>query len=243
MAIDTVVGYDATGGGVLAAVPPTSFTIKENGYIVGYWYDGISAEEVTITNAGNSDWPAAGFSLPATSDGTAVGAGKPWMPLRHRIPVKKADVLTLTATSGANPVHAGLFIDYGGFAVPSPLEGQGYLWTRSTTALGTNCSAGTFVGPTATGNMTAWGDRTWELVAVDADGAFTTTAIVGLRKQGGPNLLYAQPVGLTDVANDVRGYGVPRGLGWTLSGNDVLEVLALSVTAEQPTFKLTFATK
>ena len=51
MSLDTILFYDATGGGVATVVAPTSFTIKgssaEQARLVGYWLDGISAEEVS----------------------------------------------------------------------------------------------------------------------------------------------------------------------------------------------------
>ena len=79
MALDTILGYDATGGGVLAAVAPTSLTIKgrsdQEAHLVGYFYDGISAEDLTVTCATNPAWDAAGFRVHATTDGTAIGSG------------------------------------------------------------------------------------------------------------------------------------------------------------------------
>ena len=244
--LDSIVGYDATGGGVLAVVAPTSLTIKGDNsqvaYIVGYAYDGISAEEVTITNAQNRDWPAGGVSLPATSDGTAVGAGMPWLPLDVQIPVRGGDVLVLTSTSGANPVHLVLYLDYPpySFQLRDPLAPiKGYCWTRITAAGGTNCAAGTTVqGAT---NLTAFGDYVWTPVAINAAAAFTTTAFLAVRKLGGPSNLVFWPIGLTDVANDMRGYILPKGLGLTFTKGDAMEIFWISATAEQPTANVTFA--
>jgi hypothetical protein len=244
--LDTILGYDATGGGVAAVVPPTSLTTKGAGTIVGYFYDGISAEEVTITCPTDEDWPAAGFSLPATSDGTAVGAGLQWMPLDVQVPVKANKALVLTTTSGGNPVHVGVYVDYPGlggasapFSIRQPGSAKGIPWTRSTVAGGTNCAAGTIVqGAT---NLTNFGNHTWTPVAINANAAFTTTAFLGIRKLGGANLLPIFPVGLTDVANDMRGYGLPHGIGQTYTGNDAMEIFWSSVTGEQPTANITFA--
>ena len=240
--IDTILAYDATGGGVMAVVPPCSLTIKMDGKIVGYFYDGISAEDVTITNASNPAWDAAGIRLPATSDGTAVGAGDPFRWLTHKIPVKKGDVLVLTSTSGANPVHCGLYIEYPGglgFSLRKELEGDAYLTFRTTVAGGTNCAAGTIVqGAT---NVTNFGQgRTYTPVEVKAAGAFTTTAFLGIRKLGGENVLFIVPVGLTDVANDMKRALLPKGI-FTVTQGDAIELFWSSVTAEQPTASIIFA--
>lgn len=244
MAVDTILTYDATGGGTQAVVTPTSLTIKDNGYIVGYFADGISCEDITITNTNNPLWEAAGFKLPATSDGTAVGAGdmSRWLP--HKIPVKKADVLTVVSTSGANPVHAGIHVEYPTskgyqFAIRPDQEGNAYYTTKSTTAAGTNCAAGTIVqGAT---NITGFGQgRTYTPVMVKANAAFTTTAFLGMRKLGGDNYIYITPVGLTDVANDTKMTKLPKGL-FTVTQGDAIEVFWSSVTAEQPTADVTFA--
>ena len=243
--LDTIMGYDAANGGVLAVVTPTSnLTFKDNGKIVGYFYDGISAEEVTLTVPTDDDWPAAGVSLPATSDGTAVGAGMPWRPLQFQLPVKKDKAVVMTATSGNNPVWGGLLVDYPSkgepFGLRDPLQpATAYLWTRTTVAGGTNCAAGTTVQG-ATG-LTAWGDYEWQPVAVEAAAARTTTVFVGFRKFGGPNFIPFFPIGLTDVANDMRGYGIPKGVGQTYTGNDTMELFLGSDTAEQPTANITFA--
>lgn len=242
MAIDTILTYDATGGGTQAVVPPTSLTIKHDGYLVGYFADGISLNDIVITNTNNPAWEAAGFKLPATSDGTAVGAGDAmrWFP--HKIPVKKADVMTVVSTSGANPVHAGLYVEYpggSGFGLRKELEGAAFYTTKTTTAAGTNCAAGTIVqGAT---NVTGFNQaKTYTPVMVKANAAFTTTAFLGLRKLGGANYLFITPIGLTDVANDMKPAVLPKGL-FTVQHGDEIEVHWSSVTAEQPTADITFA--
>lgn len=242
MAIDTILAYAATGGGVMAVVSPTSLTIKSDGHIVGYFYDGISAESVAITNANNPSWEAAGVTLPATSDGTAVGAGDPFRWLPHKIPVKKGDVLVLTSTSGANPVHCGIYVEYSGglgFSIRPTQEGAAYYVTKATAAGGTNCAAGTIVqGAT---NVTGFGQgRTYTPVQVKANAAFTTTAFLGLRKLGGDNYLFIVPIGLTDVADDMKAAVLPKGL-FTVTQGDAIEVFWSSATAEQPTAEITFA--
>ena len=240
--IDTILAYDATGGGTLAVVAPTSLTIKKDGFLVGYYYDGISAEDLTVTNGNNTDWEAAGFKLPATSDGTAVGAGDAIRWFTHKIPVKKKDVLTLVGTSGANPVYAGIFIEYPGglqFRPRGVLEGNAFLVTKGTTAGGTNCAAGTIVqGAT---NITGFGTgRTYTPVQVKSNAAFTTTAFLGIRKHSGDNVLFIMPIGLTDVANDMKAGLVPLGI-MTIESQDEIEVFWASATAEQPTADITFA--
>jgi len=242
MAIDTILAYDATGGGVLAVVPPTSLTIKKDGHIVGYFYDGTIAEDVVVTNANNPSWEAAGFKLQSTSDGTAIGAGDCIRWLTHKVPVKQGDTLVLTSTSGAAPVYCGIFVEYKGglgFAPRGELEGQAYLVTKATTAGGTNCAAGTIVqGAT---NMTGFGQgRTYTPVQIKANAAFTTTAFLGIRKLGGDNYLFIMPVGLTDIANDMKRNLVPKGV-MTVTQGDAIEVFWASVTAEEPTADIMFA--
>ncbi len=247
LVLDCMGVYDATGGGVGAVITPNlSLTVKgpatQMAYIVGYSFDGISAEEVTITNPNNRKWPAGGVSLKATSDGTAVGAGDQWKPLPYKIPVWGQDTLVFTITSGANPVHVWIYIDYPpySFGLRDPKEAEVLLlWTRATTAGGTNCSAGTMVqGATP---LTSWGVDTWKPVRIDADAAFTTTAFLGLRKQGGDSNMTFWAIGLTDVANDMKSPGLPKGMGLEFTGNDICDLFWVSHTAEQPTAKITFA--
>jgi len=240
--LDTILAYDATGGGVLAVVPPTSLTIKKDGHLVGYFYDGTIAEDVVVTNANNPAWEAAGFKLQATSDGTAIGAGDCLRWLTHKVPVKKGDVLVLTSTAGAAAVYCGIYVEYSGgmaFAPRGELEGTGHLVTKTTTAGGTNCAAGTIVqGAT---NVTGFGQgRTYTPVQIKANAAFTTTAFLGLRKLGGDNVLFIMPVGLTDIANDMKRNLVPKGI-MTVTQGDSIEVFWASVTGEQPTADITFA--
>lgn len=247
MAVDTIVGYDATGGGTLAVISPTSLTIKgssqKDRYLLGYWYDGISANDLTITCTTNPEWEAAGITLPPTSDGTATSAGLQYRLFGHKIPVKGGDVMTLAATSGANPVMAGLFVEYPELEPTfqprqvDQQEGVAHYVSKSTTAGGTNCAAGTFVqGAT---NITGFMEgRTYTPLIVNANAAFTTTAVLGMRKLGG-NSLFAVPIPLTDVAADWMIKPLPKGL-FTVSKGDAIEVFWSSVTAEQPTANVTF---
>jgi hypothetical protein len=242
MAIDTILAYDATGGGVLAVVPPTSLTIKADGHLVGWFYDGISAEDVTITNANNPNWEAAGFSCHPTSTGAAILPGYNMVTFEHKIPVKKGDVLVLTSTAGANPVYFGLYVEYPGglaFSMRPEQEGMAYHVTKTTTAGGTNCAAGTLVqGAT---NITGFGQgRTYTPIRVAAAAAFTTTAFLGMRKLGGANYLFIVPIPLTDVAAAWHKYKLPKGL-FTVTQGDAIEIFWASVTGEQPTAKVTFA--
>lgn len=240
--MDTILTYDATGGGVQAVVPPTSLTIKADGHLVGYFLDGISVNDCVVTNANNPNWEAAGMTFAPTSDGTAVGAGDMIRWLTHKVPVKKGDVLVCTSTSGANPTHFGLYVEYpggGAFKPRGELEGQAYLTFKATAAGGTNCAAGTIVqGAT---NVTGFGQgRTYTPVQVKANAAFTTTAFLGLRKLGGSNVLFIMPVGLTDVANDTKRTYIPHGI-FTVTQGDSIEIFWSSATAEQPTADILFA--
>lgn len=247
MVLDTILGYDATGGGTLAVIPPTSLTIKgssnQKANLVGYFYDGISAEDLTVTCATNPDWDAAGFRVHATTDGTAIGSGDQFRYFPKKIPVRGGDVLSLVGTSGANPVHAGIYVDYPWMQGPKfekrPWEGESdeaYETYKSIAAGGTNCAAGTIVqGAT---NVTGFlQGRTYTPVGIEANGAFTTTALIGIRKLGGLNTLFVAPIGLTDVANDWNYHPLPKGI-FTVTQGDQIEPFFSSVTAEQPTANL-----
>lgn len=243
--IDTILAHDPTGGGVMAVVPGSSFTIKENGFLVGYFYDGISAEEVTITNPQNPKWDPAGFSVPPTTTGTAVIRGKPFTLFRKRLPVRKGDVLVFTATSGANPIHLGVYVEYpGGKYGPFKLRpdqdmAPGLLVTRTTVAGGTNCAIGTIVqGATNLEDFPQ--GRILTPVSVTPNATFTTTAFLGLRKYGGDNVLFVMPIALDDVANAWEEGLLPLGL-FTVTQGDAIELFWMSATAEQPTADITFA--
>jgi len=237
--IDTILGYDATDGGVLTVVSPTSLTIKADGYLFGYFLDGISVERCIITNSANTKWDATGLVLYPTTDGTAVGAGVQWLPLKHKVPVKEGDVLVMTGVSGANPMHCGLYVDYAPFSFKlrpdAPME-EAYSYTRTTVAAPANCAAGTTVQAP---NLTAFPDRVLTPVKIHANAAFTTTAMVGIRKLG-TGTIFIVPIGLTDVANDWWSYGLPLGL-FTVTQGSSIELFLCSVTAEKPTAQIDFA--
>ena len=243
--IDTILAHDPTGGGVMAVVPGSSFTIKEHGFLVGYFYDGISAEEVTITNPQNPKWDPAGFTLVPTSTGTEVIAGTPYKPMPKRVPVRKGDVLVFTATSGANPIHLGVYVEYpggkfGSFKLrPDQDMEPGLLVTRATVAGGTNCAIGTIVqGATNLEDFPQ--GRLLTPVSVASNATFTTTAFLGLRKYGGDNVMFVMPIPLDDVAAAWRDNKLPLGL-FTVTQGDAIELFWMSATAEQPTADITFA--
>jgi hypothetical protein len=238
--IDTILGYDALGGGVLTVVAPTSLTIKADGYLFGYFLDGISVQRCIITNPANTKWDPTGLVLFPTTDGTAVGAGVQWQPLKHRVPVKEGDVLIMTGVSGANPMHCGLYVDYEPFSFklrPDEPTELAYAYTRATVPGGTNCAAGTLV-QSAT-NLTSFPDRILTPVKIHANAAFTTTAMIGIRKLG-TGVMFILPIGLTDVTNDWWSYDLPLGL-FTVTKGSSIELFWCSVTAEQPTAQIDFA--
>jgi len=245
--IDSILAYDATGGGLAAVVPPTSLTIKgpstQEAYIVAYAYDGISASNLVITCATNPDWEAVGFNLPPTGNGTAIAAGDAIRSLAHKIKVRGGDVLVLTTVSGANPVHVVLWIDYPPFSfqMRNPAEQPAACYaSRATVAGGTNCAAGTIVqGATNVGGFLQ--GRTYSLIGAAANGAFTTTAFLGLRKLGS-NYMLMLPIPLTNVAQlGKQNIQLAKGIFPTVTQGDQIEVLWSSVTAEQPTATILFA--
>jgi len=237
--IDTILGYAATGGGVMTVVAPTSLTIKADGYLFGYFIDGISASRVIVTNPQNLDWNPTGLVLYPTTDGTAVGAGVQWQPLKHKVPVKEGDILVLTSVSGANPIHCGLHVDYAPFSFklrPDEPTEMAHSYTRTTVAAAANCAAGTTVqGP----NLTAFPNKILTPVKIHANAAFTTTAMLGIRKLG-TGTMFIVPIGLTDVANDWWSYELPLGL-FTVTQGSSIELFWCSVTAEKPTAQIDFA--
>lgn len=247
MGLDTILFYDATGGGTATVVAPTSFTIKgpssQDAWIVGYFYDGISAEEVTVKCGNDTRWHPDGFSLPATTDGTAVGnAGFPGgiQPLPFKVPVRGGDLLSFTCTSGANPVFGGLLVEYPGgvpFGWRSHLEGIGGLYTRTTSASGTNLTAATVQEGLV--KLDGFDERVYTPVSVQVAAAYTTTPIIGIRKLGSGDYLFV-PLPLTDVAQSWGMIMLPRGIG-TFTAGDTMQIAWLSSTAEQPTAKITFS--
>lgn len=243
--MDTILTYDAANGGVQAVVPPTSLTIKgssdQKAFLVGHFLDGISVNDCTLTCSTNPDFEAAGFSFEPTTSGIATSGGPPVRFWPHKIEMKGGDVLVLTSTSGANPTHAGIFVDYpwmkdGDASRPylprQVAESNGRYVTKATVAGGTNCAAGTFVqGATPiTGFMQG---RRYSPVAATISGAFTTTAFLGLRKLGSNNL-FVWPCPLTDVAQAWNQVPFPKGT-FEVGQGDTVELLWSSASAEQPT--------
>jgi len=236
MPLYSIMGYDATGGGVMTVVSPTSLTVKEDGNIVGYALDGISVQRCVITIPQSTKWDPTGLVLYPTSDGTAVGAGRQWMPLKHKVPVKKGDVIVMTSVSGANPCHCILYLEYGsGFSVRPDAPSEAGLYYTRTTVAGTNCAAGTLV---QVGDLTTFPDRILTPVSIHANAAFTTTAFVAMRKSGSGDITI-WPIGLTDIANDWTSPGLPKGL-FTVTKGDSIELWFSSVTAEAPTAQIDF---
>lgn len=244
MVLDTILTYDAANGGVQLVVPPTSLTIKgpssQTAYLVGHFLDGISVNDCAVTCATNPDWEAAGVTLLPTSTGTAIIGNMPFKLWDHKIPVRGGDVLVLTSTSGANPTHCGLFVEYPGEPGYGPrniAESVGHYRTYATAAGGTNCAAGTLVqGAT---NITGFQQgKTYTPLYASMSGAFTTTGFLGIRKLGA-NYMFITPVPLTDVAQAWEPKSFPKGL-FTATQGDAIEVWWSSVTAEQPTANVTF---
>lgn len=243
--LDTILTYDATGGGTQAVVAPTSLTIKggsnQKAYLVGHFLDGISVNDCTLTVATNSNFEPGGVSLEPTTSGIATSGGPPARFWPHKMEVLGGDTVTLVSTSGANPTHCGIYVEYpwmkdGDKAMPyaprSIAEAEGHYMTRATTAGGTNCAAGTFVqGAT---NLTGWlQGRTYSPIGATISAAFTTTAFLGMRKLGASNM-FVWPCPLTDVAQAWNQVPFPKGTFEVRQGDQV-EVWWSSATAEQPT--------
>lgn len=244
MVLETIVGYDAANGGVcLAIAGMPSLTVKgsssEKAYIVGYWLDGISVQRAVVTNPQNSKWDPTGLILYPTSDGTAVGAGKMWRSLKHKIPVMGGDVLVITGVSGNNPMYAAVLVDYPPYTFRMRPEGpseEGIMYSRTTVAGGTNCAAGTAVAGAT--DLGAFIEKTLTPVSIHAGAAFTTTAFLGIRKAGDGHITI-WPIGLTDVANDWDDFELPYGL-FTITKGDNINIWWISETAEQPTARIDF---
>ena len=240
MVLETILGYDLTGGGVMTA-PGPSFTIKgpntQRAYIRGYYLDGISGHMVVVTNPNNTDWES-GFILTQTINGLATSTPKVIHWFNSAIPVQGGDVLVLTSTSGGNPHHCGLYVDYPPytFKVPSPASlGEQYRLTRLTAA-----AAALTAGVVQTGltTLTGWGKRRYTPHAVQAVGALTTNPFIGLNKLGEAYKTF-WPLPLTDVAQCWHPYELPDGL-FEIRAGDTVEVSWLSDTAESPTANVTF---
>lgn len=247
MVLDTILTYDAANGGVQTVVSPTSLTIKgpstQKAYLVAYALDGISVNDVIVTCATNPDWEPAGIQLKPTTAGIATSGGPPIAALPTKVEVKGGDVLVFTSTSGANPTHALMYVDY----PPYTWKGlrdmanipEGHLVYKATAAGGTNCAAGTLVQG-ATNVSGFMQGRSYNVVAATISGAFTTTAFLGMRKLGSSYMLII-PCPLTDVAQAWQPFYLPPGVMDSFGQGDQMEIFWSSVTAEQPTGNILFA--
>jgi len=242
MPIDSILAYAATTG-AMAAVAPTNLTIKQNGHIVAYALDGTDAASATITNTLNDSWDPAGFTLPVTSQ-SSILPGKAMIFLKHKIPVNKADVLTITSVNAAAAAHLVLWLDYGsGFQVRGTDQPEARYVTRASVAQTAVCAAGTFVGgnTNVTNFPSGKGGRIYTLIGVNCLAAMTTTFFVGLRKAGSSYMLVV-PVSSDAIINTwPMTMDLPLGVMDTVSKGDGIEVFLSSITGERPTVNLTFA--
>lgn len=239
--IDSILTYDATGGGTQLVVPPCSLTVKgpssQVAYLVGYAMDGISVNDAIVTCTTNKDWDPAGIHLKPTTAGIATSGGPPisWLPVK--VPVKGGDVFTIVSTSGANPTHVILYVDYPPYGFQGARDMSkppvANLTYKATVAGGTNCAAGTFVMG-ATPLRTFIGGRRFNVIGATISGAFTTTAFLGLRKSGSSYMMII-PCPLTDVAQAWQPFWLPPGVMESIQQGDEIEVWWSSVSAEQPT--------
>jgi len=242
MPIDSILAYSAATG-AMAAVAPTSLTIKENGHIVAYALDGTDAASALVTNTTNTDWDPAGVVFPVTSQ-SSILPGKPMVYLKHRIPVNKADILTITSINAAAAAHLVLWIDYGsGFKVRGTDQPVAHYTSRATVAQTAVCAAGTFVGGNT--NVTAFPkgqtQRTYTLIGVNCLAAMTTNFFVGLRKAGSSYMLVV-PCSSDAIINTwPMTHDLPLGVLDTITLGEGLEVYLSSITGERPTATLTFA--
>ncbi len=244
--MDSILAYDLTGGGVMAALAPTSFTIKgpssQNAYIVGYASNGISPQGAVVTCANDERWEAAGFNLHNTADGTAVGAGDQWVPLPVKVPVRGGDVLAITSVSGANPHWVILYIDYPPFNYKArdPFQSQpsGCLITRTTAASGVNLTAGVVQGGLVT--LVGFGARTYSPVYIHmTGGTMTTDNYMGIKKLGDPYTTFWR-VPLIAAGDDQKVWPLPQGM-FTVGQGDTVEISWAGDTANQPIAMVTFA--
>lgn len=253
MVLASLVASDATGGGVGAA--PTgcpALTVPgpfgKDAMFVGYSLGGVSVNESTLTVATDERWPAAGFSLRPTDDGTAVGRGKSVHWFKNPTPIKCGATLTPTISSGANYawqiMHFDVPVPGPAFARPALDSGKEpmYKWTRTTGASGTNLTANTL--QTGLVTLTQFTDFDWIIDDITVAAAFTTNPIIGLKSEGADSSPYRifMPLPLTDVAQDwdpipFPGNQIKIGLGTTL------DVAWVGETAEQPTANITFKRK
>lgn len=247
MVMASIVASDATGGGVLAAptncpslVVPGDF--GKDALIVGHTLDGVSVNECTLTCAGDDRWPTNGFSLRPTSDGTAVGSGKPLEWWDNPVPVKCGQTITFTGTSGANYMWCILYFDIPPYTFKKPMgemKGPVYKWTRVTTASGTNLTANTL--QTGLVTHTNFGDHDYFIDDITVAAAFTTNPIIGLKSEtegSTPYTLFFM-LPLTDVAQDWEKLRIPPEAIRIKQGT-TLAISWLGETAEQPTANITY---
>lgn len=248
MVLAALVYSDATGGGVGAA--PTncpSLTVPgdagADSHLVGHTLDGVSVNECTITVPGDRRWESTGFSLRPTSDGTAIGRGKPVDWWDNPVPVKAGQTITPTITSGANYAWGILYFDVAPFNYQKPaldaLKAPVYKWTRATAASGTNLTANTW--QTGLVTHTQFGEHDYEIDDIVTSAAFTTNPIISLKSETRGStpydLFFMLP--LTDVANDWDKLRIPKGQIAIKQGT-TLKIGWLGETAEQPTANITY---
>jgi len=246
MVLACIGAHDPTGGGTLAALTGwTSLNVPgvagQDSHLVGYYLDGISVNECTITCAADDRWPTAGFSLKPTANGTATTRCKAVHWFDNPTPVRAGEAISFAGTSGANDMFCILYFDVAPFNYVKPTDSAKapvYKWSRTTAASGTNLTALTVQSGLV--SLTAFGDHQYEIDDIAIAAAFTTNPIIGLKvdKPDWPYTVWF-PLPLTDVAQMWDKLQVPPGMLKIVKG-DTLNVSWLGETAEQPTATITF---
>lgn len=247
MVLATLVASDATGGGVGAAptgcpslVVPGDF--GEDALFIGHALDGVSVNDVTYTCPGDDRWHASGFKKRPTSDGTAIGFGRHVDWWDNPIPIKCGQTIVPTITSGANYSWNLMYFDVPPYNFVKPndaLKAPARIWTRTTTASGTNLTANTL--QTGLVTLRDFGDFDYVIDDIITAAAFTTNPIIGLKSETAGSSPYRNYfiLPLTDVASNWDKLRIPKEAIRVKQGT-TLDISWLGETAEQPTANISF---
>jgi len=222
----------------------SSLTVQEDVEIVGHALIGTSGQFVLMQVAGDKDQEAGGFYLKNTALATVVSA-KPVRWWKHKFPLKKNSVMTLTSTSGANPHTLALYVDDGiepRFKPPlNDGEGKALYSSLVSAASGANTTALTTQMLYATTTLTNFtSPRKYKPHKVGLFTAMTgPTVFVGLSKGNDSHVTW-WPVANTPAAENFD-YELPDGGLPEFGSGERCNVHWYSEAAEQPRLIATFA--